>query len=111
MFEEALRDWEGGCLTQDQAAALLGVSPRTFRRWVVRYGEDGIEGLRDRRVSRASHRAAPVDEVMRMVDRYRTRHVCYVAVSVFPGSGYCSISHIASFLVGYGGQLIHGHTN
>ena len=74
MFEEALRDWRGGCLTQDQAAALLGVSTRTFRRWSVRYGEDGIEGLRDRRVSRASHRAAPVDEVMRMVDRYRTRH-------------------------------------
>ena len=84
MFEEALRDWEGGCfltcgqasyvVTQDQAAGLLGVSPRTFRRWTVRYGEDGIEGLRDRRVSRASHRAAPVDEVMRMVDRYRTRH-------------------------------------
>ena len=74
MFEEALRDWRGGCLTQDQAAALLGVSTRTFRRWTVRYGEDGIEGLRDRRVSRASHRAAPVDEVMRMVDRYRTRH-------------------------------------
>ena len=24
MIEEALRDWEGGCLTQDQAAALLG---------------------------------------------------------------------------------------
>ena len=84
MFEEALWDWEGGCfltcgqasyvVTQDQAAALLGVSARTFRRWAVRYGEDGIEGLRDRRVLRASHRAAPVDEVMRMVDRYRTRH-------------------------------------
>ena len=74
MFEEALGDWEGGCLTQEQAAGLLGVSTRTFRRWTVRYGEDGIEGLRDRRVSRASHRAAPVDEVMRMVDRYRTRH-------------------------------------
>ena len=74
MFEEALRDWEGGCLTQEQASSLLGVSARTFRRWAVRYGEDGIEGLRDRRVSRASHRAAPVDEVMRMVNRYRTRH-------------------------------------
>ena len=84
MFEEALGDWEGGCfltcgqasyvVTQEQAAALLGVSARTFRRWAVRYGEDGIEGLRDRRVLRASHRAAPVDEVMRMVDRYRTRH-------------------------------------
>ncbi len=35
MFEEALRDWQGGCLTQDQAAALLGVSARTFRRWFV----------------------------------------------------------------------------
>ena len=73
MFEEALRDWEGGCLTQDQAAALLGAGARTFRRWAVRYGEDGIEGLRDRRVSRASRRAAPVDEAVRMVGRYRTR--------------------------------------
>ena len=55
MFEEALRDWEGGCfltcgqasyvVTQDQAAALLGVSTRTFRRWVVRHGEDGIVGI------------------------------------------------------------------
>lgn len=32
MFEEALRDWEGGCLTQVQAAELLGVCTRTFRR-------------------------------------------------------------------------------
>ena len=45
-----------------------------FRRQVGRFESDGIEGLRDRRVSRASHRAAPVDEVLRMVDRYRTRH-------------------------------------
>ena len=56
--------WTGGRLTQEQAAELLGVSARTFRRWTDRYGEDGIEGLRDRRVSRASHRAVPVDEVM-----------------------------------------------
>ena len=33
-----------------------------------------MEALRDRRVSRASHLAAPVDEVMRMVDEYRTRY-------------------------------------
>ncbi len=37
---------------------MLGVSVKTFRCWTVRYGEDDIEGLRDRRVSRASHRAA-----------------------------------------------------
>ena len=74
VFGDAHSMWTEGRLTQEQAAELLGVSARTFRRWTDRYGEDGIEGLRDRRVWRASHRAAPVDEVMRMVDRYRTDH-------------------------------------
>ena len=58
MFEDAHSMWTGGRLTQEQVAELLGVSARTFRRWTDRYGEDGIEGLRDRRVSGASHRAA-----------------------------------------------------
>ena len=74
LFEDVYSVWTERRLTQDEAAQLLGVCPRTFRRWAVRYEEDGIDGLRDRRLSRASHRAAPVDEVMRMVDRYRTRH-------------------------------------
>ena len=74
LFEEVYGVWTERRLTQEQAAELLGVCPRTFRRWSERYGEDGVDGLRDRRVSGASHRAAPVDEVMRMVDRYRTRH-------------------------------------
>ena len=74
VFREAYLMWSQGRLTQVQAAEMLGVCERTFRRWVDRYGEDGIEGLKDRRISRASHRGAPVDEVMRMVDRYRSRH-------------------------------------
>ena len=74
MFGDAHSMWTGGRLTLEQAAELLGVSARTFRRWTDRYGEDGIEGLRDRRVSRASHRAVPVDEVMAMVDRYEADH-------------------------------------
>ena len=74
LFEEVYGVWTERRLTQEQAAELLGVCPRTFRRWSERCGEDGIDGLRDRRLSGASHRAAPVDEVMRMVDRYRTRH-------------------------------------
>ena len=74
LFEDVHSVWTERRLTQEEAAQLLGVCPRTFRRWSARYEEDGIEGLRDRRLSRASHRAAPVDEVMRMVDRYRTRH-------------------------------------
>ena len=57
-FEDAYSMWSEKRLTREQAAGLPGVSARTFRRWTERYGEDGIEGLRDRRVSRASHRAA-----------------------------------------------------
>ena len=74
VFEDTYLMWTERRLTQSEAARLLGVCERTFRRQVERYESDGIEGLRDHRVSRASHRAAPVDEVMRMVDRYRTRH-------------------------------------
>lgn len=59
VFREAYLMWSQGRLTQVQAAEMLGVCERTFRRWVDRYGEDGIEGLKDRRISRASHRAAP----------------------------------------------------
>ncbi len=70
MFEDTYSMWTEGWLTQSEAARILGVCERTFRRRIERHESDGIEGLRDRRVSRA----APVDEVMRLVDRYRTRH-------------------------------------
>ena len=46
VFGDAHSMWTEGRLTQEQAAELLGVSARTFRRWTDRYGEDGIEGLR-----------------------------------------------------------------
>ena len=58
MVEDAHSMWTEGRLTRERAAELPGVSGRTFRRWTDRYGEDGIEGLRNRRVSRASHPAA-----------------------------------------------------
>ena len=47
-FEDAYESWTEKRLTQIDATQLLGVCPRTFRR-------------------------APVDEVMRLVDRYRKR--------------------------------------
>ena len=53
---------------------MLGVCERTFRRYINRYEEEGLDGLIDKRLSQVSHRRAPVDEVIRMVDRYRTRH-------------------------------------
>ena len=47
--------------------------PRTFRRTINRYEDDGLDRLIDKRIAQVSHRRAPVDEVMRRVDRYRKR--------------------------------------
>ncbi len=45
---------------------VLGVCDRTFRRYLVRYDEGELEALMDKRLTQASHRCAPVDEVMRV---------------------------------------------
>ena len=73
-FEEAYSGWTERRLTQEDAAQLLGVCARTFLRYIDRYEEDGLDGLLDKRLSQVSHRRAPVDEVLRLVDRYRRRH-------------------------------------
>jgi hypothetical protein len=60
-FEEALEQYERHRLTAEEAGELLGMLGRNFRRLCVRYEEDGIEGLRDRRigkVSRSWHQSA-----------------------------------------------------
>ena len=64
-FEELLERWEGARLSHGEAAAALGVSERTFRRWRQRYAEDGADGLVDRRVGRPSPKRAPEDELER----------------------------------------------
>jgi transposase len=73
-FEEAYGGWQAQRLTQEEAARLLGVCERTFRRYIDRYEEAGLEGLIDKRLSQISQRRAPVDEVLRLVDQYRCRH-------------------------------------
>ena len=57
-------------LSQMEAAELLGISERTFRRWRDRHREDGLAGLSDRRL-RPSLRRAPVAEIERMLGLYR----------------------------------------
>ena len=74
-FQEAYGGWTESRLTQEEAARLLGVCERTFRRYIDRYEEDGLDGLIDKRLSQVSHRQAPVDEVMRLVDHYQDRHM------------------------------------
>ena len=73
-FEEAYTGWSAGRLTQMEAANLLGVSDRTFRRYLLRYEEQGLEGLIDRRLEQVSSKRAPVDEVLQMTEHYRRRH-------------------------------------
>ena len=46
-FEEAYSGWQTGRLRQEEAARLLGVCERTFRRYIDRYEEAGLDGLVD----------------------------------------------------------------
>lgn len=78
-FEEAYGGWQGGRLTQTEAASLLGVSDRTFRRYLNRYEDNGLDGLIDRRLEQVSQRRAPVDEVLRVTEQYRRRHAGWSA--------------------------------
>ena len=73
-FEETYDDWQNKKLTQEEAAKILGVSDRTFRRYICRYEDEGLAGLKDNRISQASHRCAPVDEVCRLVDLYEQEY-------------------------------------
>lgn len=73
-FEESFTSWTEGRITQDAAARMLGVCPRTFRRYVSRYYENGLDGLIDKRLSQVSSRKAPVDEVIALIDKYRKHH-------------------------------------
>jgi transposase len=73
-FEELYERWTASRLTQCEAAELLGVSERQFRRQCRRYEAEGMDGLIDQRLGQVSARRAPVDEVLRLVDQYRRRY-------------------------------------
>jgi transposase len=69
-FEDVLGRSERSELSQMEAAELLGISERTFRRWRDRHRESGLAGLDDRRLA-PSLRRAPVAEIERMLGLYR----------------------------------------
>lgn len=73
-FEEAYTGWQEKRLTQEEAAELLGVNERSFRRYINRYEEDGLDGLIDKRLAQVSHLRAPVDEVLSLEALYRDRY-------------------------------------
>ncbi len=73
-FEEAFEQYRRRRLTGEEAGELLGLSGRHFRRLCVRYEEDGVEGLRDRRIGKVSPHRAPERELERMHALYRERY-------------------------------------
>jgi hypothetical protein len=73
-LEEAYISCKSGRLTHMEAAFLLGVCDRTFRRYMIKYDEGGLDALLDKRLTQASHRCAPVDEVMQLTEQYQSRY-------------------------------------
>ena len=57
-----------------QAADILGISPRSLRRWRGRYEARGYDGLVDRRRGRPSPRRAPLAEVETVLRLYREEY-------------------------------------
>ncbi len=78
-LRDVLSRWEAAGLNQLEAAELLGMSERTFRRWARRFDEEGEDGLLDRRLGRRSGRAVPEaarEEIERL---YRERYAGFTA--------------------------------
>jgi len=73
-FLNLLHRWESAELNQEEAAELLGVDVRTFRRWTRRYEEEGEAGLLDRRLGKASGKRVPTDRAEEVERLYRERY-------------------------------------
>jgi len=71
--EVILRAYSGE-ITWIQAAQIIGVSPRTMRRWKARYDTYGYDGLFDRRRQRPSPKRVPAQEIERILRLYRERY-------------------------------------
>ncbi len=62
-----------GGISWVQAAEILGLEPRSVRRWRARFEAGGPVALYDRRRQRPSRRQAPAREVQRILRLYRER--------------------------------------
>lgn len=71
---EAIGRWRSGRLSCLEAAEVLGMSERHFRRLRDRYEADGAEGLIDRRRGRVSGRRVATDRIEWLLEQYRTRY-------------------------------------
>lgn len=73
-FCEVLRRWTRRELSALDASQILGCSERQFRRYRRRYEEEGLTGLLDKRLGKASAQRVPIDKLLWMLTEYRTRY-------------------------------------
>lgn len=73
-FSEIYDEFEQDRLSCVEAARILGCSERHFQRLRSRFAEEGLEGLRDRRVGRVSPRRVPDEEMEEVSRLYRDRY-------------------------------------
>ena len=78
-FRSVLDRCEASELSKLEAAELLGVDERTFRRWCQRYREEGEGGLADRRLGKPSGRRVPDEQASWVAELYRTRYSDFTA--------------------------------
>ncbi len=78
-FEEIYERTTARALSQYEAASILGVSERTFRRWRDRFEADGAAGLYDRRRGKLSGRRVAVDTALRVLELFDTRYWDFTA--------------------------------
>ena len=71
---EAVGRHRSGALSCIEAAEVLGISERHFRRLRDRYEAEGAGGLIDRRRGRVSGRRVPVDRIEWVLEPFRTRY-------------------------------------
>ena len=70
---------EAAELSKLEAAEILGMSERTFRRWCERYREEGEAGLFDRRLGKASAKRVPDADAEEIERLYRERYQGFTA--------------------------------
>ena len=92
-FAEVYGRTRCGVLSQAEAAEILGVSERTFRRWRDRFEAEGAEGLYDRRLTTSPQ--------AQQHQQKRSTHMVHKPVSSdcsrHAYNGQCGSSHTARF--------------
>ena len=73
-FRDVFGRCEDATLSKLEAADLLGIDERTFRRWCRRFEEEGEAGLLDRRLDKPSPQRVPWEEAERVERLYRERY-------------------------------------